>query len=212
MKLQGSRELFHYWNRLRDGRIAPRRTEIEPADIKSMLADTFILELDTRGVPVFRLAGTRLCATYGRELKGFAFVSLWAARDQKVISRLCQATFHDKTVVAIDFAGETESGRQVEFELLLLPLEGGRESLRCLGVASTVERPFWLGAEPVRENVVGSVRVIDPDLEPLFANGRTAVEVPSLAPSERFLGDLDDLPVAGRRIRHLVVFDGGRGE
>ena len=53
------------------------RTEIEPADIKTLLADTFILEKDARGEAVFRLAGTRLCAIYGRELKGFAFVSLW---------------------------------------------------------------------------------------------------------------------------------------
>jgi hypothetical protein len=212
MKLQASTDLFHYWNRLRDGRPAPKRTEIEPADIKGLLADTFILELDTRGVPVFRLAGTRLCATYGRELKGFAFVSMWADRDQKVVSRLCQAAFHDKTIVSIDYTGVTESGRDVSFELLLLPLDGGRESLRCLGIASTVERPFWLGAEPIRENVVEAVRVVDPELEPLFPKVRTAVEVPSLAPSDRYFDDLPSLPVSGRRIRHLVVFDGGREE
>ena len=84
MKQDGSIALFHYWNRLRDGRAAPKRTEIEPADIKSLLADTFILEKDTRGEAVFRLAGTRLCAIYGRELKGFSFSSLWKAKDQRL--------------------------------------------------------------------------------------------------------------------------------
>ncbi|MBU2194045.1 MAG: PAS domain-containing protein, partial [Alphaproteobacteria bacterium] len=54
--LKGSVELFRYWNRLRNGRPAPTRTEIEPADIKTLLADTFILEKDTRGEAVFRLA------------------------------------------------------------------------------------------------------------------------------------------------------------
>ena len=68
MNLNGTIALFQYWNRLRDGRPAPRRTEVEPADIKTLLADTFILEKDTRGEAVFRLAGTRLCAIYGREL------------------------------------------------------------------------------------------------------------------------------------------------
>ncbi len=43
MKLNGSIALFQYWNRLRDGRPAPKRSEVEPADIKSLLADTFIL-------------------------------------------------------------------------------------------------------------------------------------------------------------------------
>ncbi|TAN01215.1 MAG: PAS domain-containing protein, partial [Rhizobiaceae bacterium] len=56
MKHSGSVDLFQYWDRLRAGRTAPRRTEIEPADIKSLLADTFILEQDSRGEAVFRLA------------------------------------------------------------------------------------------------------------------------------------------------------------
>ena len=68
MRHDSSVALFQYWNRLRDGRPAPRRTEIEPADIKTLLADTFIMEKDVRGEAVFRLAGTRVCAIYGREL------------------------------------------------------------------------------------------------------------------------------------------------
>ena len=56
MKQNGSINLFQYWNRLRNGRPAPKRTEIEPADIKSLLADTFILEKDTRGEAVYEVA------------------------------------------------------------------------------------------------------------------------------------------------------------
>ena len=93
MKLDGSIALFQYWNRLRAGRAAPKRTEIEPADIKTLLADTFILEKDARGEAVFRLAGTRLCASYGRELKGFAFASLWKEKDQRMIARLAHSAF-----------------------------------------------------------------------------------------------------------------------
>ena len=85
MRQDGSIKLFQYWNRLRAGRPAPRRTEVEPADIKALLGDTFILENDVRGEAVFRLAGTRLCAIYGRELKGFAFSSLWGDRDRRIV-------------------------------------------------------------------------------------------------------------------------------
>lgn len=212
MKLQGSIELFQYWNRLRNGRKAPSRTEIEPSDIKGLLADTFILELDSRGVPVFRLAGTRLCAVYGRELKGFSFASLWSEPDQRVVTRLCQNAFYDKTVVTMNYQGVTQNDREVSFELALLPLDGGQESLRCLGIASSAEKPFWLGAEPVRENQLEAVRVIDPDIEPMFLRNRPAIEVPSLAPSERHLSDGETMRGQGRRIRHLVVFDGGREE
>lgn len=212
MKLQGSIDLFQYWNRLRDGRPAPERTEIEPADIKGLLADTFILELDARGGPVFRLAGTRLCATYGRELKGFAFASLWAERDKKIVTRLSNNTFHDKTVVSISYRGISETGREHAFELLLLPLDGGRDSLRALGIVSANERPFWMGADPIRENVVEAVRIIDPNIEPIFLKNRPAIEVPSLAPGDRYFNSLDAFSGHGRRIRHLVVLDGGRGE
>ena len=81
MREAGSIALFQYWNKLRNGRRAPTRNEIAPAEIKAYLADTFILGRERHRGAVFRLAGTRLCATYGRELKGFSFQSLW--RDAK---------------------------------------------------------------------------------------------------------------------------------
>src|SRR5580765_286712 len=110
MKLDGSIALFQYWNRLRAGRPAPKRTEVEPADIKTLLADTFILEKDGRGEAVFRLAGTRLCATYGRELKGFSFPSLWREKDQRLVSRLVHGVFEQKSVVLITYEGFSRNG------------------------------------------------------------------------------------------------------
>jgi hypothetical protein len=207
MKLDGTIALFQYWNRLRAGRPAPKRTEVEPGDIKTLLADTFILEKDTRGEAVFRLAGTRLCATYGRELKGFAFASLWAPRDQRMVHRLAYGAFDSKSVVVMAFHGASQNGRRADFELLMLPLDGGLESPRCLGAAIAAERPFWLGADPIMESVIDSVRVIDPDREPMFLKSRPAIAVPSLAPSD---GALVERPRPGKRIRHLIVLDGGR--
>jgi hypothetical protein len=102
MKVKGSIELFQYWDRLREGRSAPLRTDIEPADIKTILADTFILELDARGAPFFGWPA-RDCAPHSaRELKGFAFSSLWAAKDERVISRLAHSVLHQKAVVLIN--------------------------------------------------------------------------------------------------------------
>jgi hypothetical protein len=210
MNQNGSITLFQYWNRLRDGRPAPKRSEVEPADIKSLLADTFILERDTRGQAVFRLAGTRLCACYGRELKGFSFPSLWREKDQRLVSRLIHGVFEQKSVVLISYEGFSRNGRSNKFELLALPLDGGVENPRCLGVISAVEKPFWLGADPITDALIDSIRVIDPDKELL--NNRPAIDVPSLVPDE--LGAPETISALGRarRIRHLVVFDGGREE
>lgn len=210
MRQDGSIQLFHYWNRLRSGRPAPRRTEIEPSDIKSLLADTFILEKDARGEAVFRLAGTRLCAIYGRELKGFSFPSLWKEKDERLIARLAYGVFAMKSVVVIAFSGVSRNGRMNPFELLLLPLDGGAESPRCVGIISAGAKPFWLGADPLREAQIESVRVIDPDREPMFLKNRPEIAVPGLVPSEAALRDTTIAPGSGRRIRHLVVLDGGR--
>ncbi len=211
MKQDGSIALFQYWNRLRKGRPSPKRTEIEPADIKTLLTDTFILERDTRGGAVFRLAGSRLCAIYGRELKGFSFPSLWREKDQRLVARLANGVFESASVVVIAFDGISRNKRSNPFEMVILPLDGGVDSPRCLGAMSAAQKPFWLGADPIVEAQVESVRVVDPDRESAFLKTRPAIEVPALSPSE--LPSPEGERTAGsRRIRHLLVFDGGRGE
>lgn len=210
MNQNGSITLFQYWNRLRDGRPAPKRSEVEPADIKSLLADTFILERDTRGEAVFRLAGTRLCASYGRELKGFSFPSLWRERDQRLVSKLIHGVFEQKSAMLITYEGLSRNGRSNRFELLALPLDGGVENPRCLGVISAVEKPFWLGADPITDALIDAIRVIDPDKEPMSLKNRPAIAVPSLVPSDFDPPETISALGRARRIRHLVVFDGGR--
>ncbi|MDG4908317.1 PAS domain-containing protein [Mesorhizobium sp. WSM4898] len=212
MNQNGSIALFQYWNRLRDGRPAPKRSEVEPADIKTLLADTFILERDTRGEAVFRLAGTRLCAYYGRELKGFSFPSLWREKDQRLMSRLIHGVFDQKSVLLLTYEGFSRNGRSSKFELLALPLDGGVESPRCLGIVSAADRPFWLGADPLADALIDAIRVIDPDKDPIFLKNRPAIDVPSLVPTEFDAPETISALGRVRRIRHLVVFDGGRNE
>ena len=209
MKQDESIALFRYWNRLRNGRPAPERTEIEPAHIKSLLADTFILERDMRGKAVFRLAGTRVCSIYGRELRSLSFPSLWRQQDQRLIDRLCADVFGANAIVVVAFQGTSRNGRSNPFEMIALPLDGGVDNPRCLGVMSAAGRPFWLGADPIVDAAIESFRIVDPDSEPM---NRPGIEVPALAPSE-LPASADAAGRSGsRRIRHLVVHEGGRTE
>lgn len=212
MKQDGSIALFQYWNRLRGKRAAPTRTEIEPADIKTLLADTFILERDMRGKAMFRLAGTRLCATYGGELRSLSFTSLWSERDQGLIDRLVRDVFDQQKVLVVTFRGQSRNQRTNPFEMVVLPLNGGVDSPRCIGAILPVQKPFWLGADPILEGTVVSARPIDAEQEAIFLQNRTEIDVPELSPT--YLGDdRDEAQAAGkRRIRHLVVYDGGRTE
>ena len=89
MKHAASRELYAYWEERRGTRPAPERAEIEPGAIRGVLSDAFILALDgSAGHPV-RLAGTRVCALFGRELKGESFLDLWGAAKPARSSRAC---------------------------------------------------------------------------------------------------------------------------
>ena len=208
MKLDGTIALFQYWNRLRAGRPAPKRTEIEPADIKSLLADTFILEKDARGEAVFRLAGTRLCATYGRELKGFAFASLWKEKDQRMVPRLAHGAFNAKSVVVISYHGISRNEPTVEFELVMLPLDGGLENPRCLGAAIAGEdRSGWA---PIRSSNRRSTRFASS----IPTASRCSSRAGRRSPFRRSRRARPRSPRAGsgRRIRHLIVLEGGREE
>ena len=209
MRHEGTKTLFQYWDRLRDGRKAPRRTDIEPADIKQHLADTYITETDARGEAIFRLAGTRLCAVFGRELKGFAFASLWDLRDQRVVARMMHGSLHQGAVAVMDILGTSGNGRQVSLEMIALPLQGGADGPRALGSIVAMEKPYWLGADPIASLRLESLRSVDPDVEPMFLRNRPAVQVPSLI-GEPEAPLVMETPGRGRRVAHLVVLEGGR--
>jgi hypothetical protein len=78
MKHQSARAVFDYWNKKRGTRPAPERADIDPTEIRHALSDTFMLAADFVDQLRFRLAGTRVCALFGREIKGEAFAACGA--------------------------------------------------------------------------------------------------------------------------------------
>ncbi|MGH6763196.1 MAG: PAS domain-containing protein [Phyllobacterium sp.] len=213
MRHNGITELFGYWHRLRDNRPAPERTEIDPAAIGSLLADTFILQATGAGDAMFRLAGTRICARYGRELRGIRFASLWQENDRGLIARLVQSVVDTNGVVATTFEGRSSQGRKQAFEMLLLPLSGEGDDRRMLGAITAIGAQYWLGAHPVMQNVLKSVRTIDPDNEQPFQKS-ASLSVPAIRRGD---GSADpqspgetQKPAGYRKIGHLFVYEGGK--
>jgi hypothetical protein len=88
MRHSASRALFAHWNERRGTRPLPERDDIEPAAIRAALGDIFILGVDPGEDLRFRVAGTRVCALFGRELKGEGFIALWNAGHQSAMQRL----------------------------------------------------------------------------------------------------------------------------
>jgi hypothetical protein len=197
MKHAHSNELFNYWNRLRGGRQAPDRREVEPSDIRELLGDTFILEVNPSFKTIsFRLAGTRLCNAHGRELKSVGFLNLWSEQDNLTIINTIRKV-HDETVpCVISCISKSASGQIIEYEMVLLPLQNGQtDTRRILGISTPAQKENWIGSDPFIESQVSNIRFVDY----IEAEETPSIETPvGMHDNQNF-----------KRFGHLRVFDGG---
>jgi hypothetical protein len=161
MKHSSSRQLYAYWEKQRGKRPAPDRADIDPAAIRHALGDTFILAADFVDEQRYRLAGTRICALFGRELKGESFGALWSDEHRGQISALLSELTTEQTGLVAGLTGKSSQGDAVDLELLLLPLaHRGHARVRAIGVLAPTEIPYWIGERPLAELVLGTVRHI----------------------------------------------------
>ena len=143
---------------------------------------------------LFRLAGTRLCALFGRELKGESFVKLWQRSGQTAIRELIAVAMEEKVGIVASVTGATADDTllPVNLEMMVLPLAyEARSEARVLGALAPMAAPYWLGAKAIGPLTLGMFRHIGSAADaaaPLF---RAA---------------------AGRLKHGLTVYDGGRME
>jgi hypothetical protein len=192
MKHASTQEVFDYWNEKRHERMAPERHEIEPGAIRRALGDTFILSFEHEAGPQFRLAGTRLCALACRELKGEAFIGLWAKAEQASIRDHIEFVMDETAGIVAGVTGRNNEDSLIDMEMLLLPLgPRDRKQTRMLGVLAPCTVPYWMGSTAVENLSLGTVRHLGPAAK--------TVAAPRLVPS------------AEGRARHgLVIYNGGR--
>lgn len=166
MKQASSRELFGYWAARRGKRAAPERGEIEPSAIRRALGDVFILEFDRRAGHPFRLAGTRVCALFGRELKNEPFLNLWREETRVQVSQLLSVVADEVSGVVAGVKGRTGEGWPQDLELVLLPLaQRGDTHARMIGALTPFNAPFWLGVSRLGALTLGNLRHLDPAQE-----------------------------------------------
>lgn len=170
MKHSSSRELFDYWNQRRGRRAIPDRGDIEPGPIRRVLADTFILSFDEQAGHPFRIAGTRICALFGRELKGDRFMDLWSAESRGLVHDLLTAVAKESVGVIASAAGTPVNGATKEaiqeLELLALPISyHGRIDARIIGTLAPNGVPQWLGAASLQRLTLGGLRYLGQGLD-----------------------------------------------
>jgi hypothetical protein len=183
-----SRQLYEYWNGTRNGRVAPHRLEIEPAEIAALLPETFIAECDGLFTYRFRLAGTKICEQFGRELRGSDVLTLWEIEDRNALAALLRLISGHGAVGHVLFHAHAEDGRQAKFELVVMPLAHNDEAItRFLGAITAIDPPFWLGSTPLVRRRLTELHLLWPD-------GR-----PRLTPMNRDRAHVSPVPIEFRK-------------
>ncbi|QUS40646.1 PAS domain-containing protein [Tardiphaga alba] len=121
MKHPSSRKFFAYWDEKRGFARAPDRSEIEPGPVRELLGDIFVLGYDKPAGFPFRVAGTRVCAMFGRDLKSESFPQLFGAAGRSDIEEMVTVVSEELLVAVAGVTAHTETGDKAHLEMMLLP-------------------------------------------------------------------------------------------
>lgn len=206
MQTKAVTALYDYWTRQRGERAVPLRSAIEPADIAPILPDVFILEHSRLADPRFRLAGTRICAQFARELKGTGFDALFAPDQRTRVARIVENVMAHTAPAVMQVALVDGRLDTTEAEIVLLPLASkGKAADRIIGAFAPLPgQPQPLAA--FRYATLGALSVVDPNRAQGLAGQRPAIPMPTSVMAVRPSG----LGQAMGRVLHLRVLDGGR--
>lgn len=130
------REVEAYWMALADGRLMPKRSEVDPRGLTGALDRVFLLEKIAPSHARFRVAGSRLSRLLEMDLRGMPVSALFHPTARPDLADTLAAVFADPARVhlRLDGAGGLFWSR-VPAEMLILPLRDDLgEVTRALGV------------------------------------------------------------------------------
>src|SRR5437868_13181302 len=141
MKHPSSREFYAYWDKMRGNASAPDRSDIEPSAVRELLGDIFVLSYDAEAGYPFRVAGTRVCALLGRDVKDQSFSSLFAADSRREIEDIIGCVAEEMLAAVAGISAISENGSLAHLELLLLPFNTRAHSpVSLTGLLAPFER------------------------------------------------------------------------
>ncbi|WP_184149946.1 PAS domain-containing protein [Amaricoccus macauensis] len=110
-----------YWDRLRAGRIAPYRAEIDPRQFEQALENMFIVEKLAPDNLRIRLAGMKICEMMGMEVRGMQPSCLIDEPDRTRFGRLVNLVMSEPAVVELSLSAQNRAGTY-RASMLMMPL------------------------------------------------------------------------------------------
>jgi len=175
-----------YWEGLRDGRLMPRRSDINPRGIEGALEYAFILERIAPGIARMRIAGSHLTDLLGMEVRGMPASTFFPPAARNIFSETLEDVFSSPSTAVLDLTAEHGMGKpDMEAKMLLLPLKSDLGDVsRALGCLVTKGN---IGRAPRRFEIQGV------NLRPILQGTADASTIAPLTktPGERIPGLAD---------------------
>src|SRR3981081_729980 len=157
MKHPSNREFFAYWDEQRGGARAPDRSAIEPGAVRELLGDIFVLSYDAVAGYPFRVAGTRVCALLGEDLKDRSFSAIFAADGRGGAGEVFRVVGEEMQPAVAGITATSQDGSPAHLELLLLPFSARAHApISLTGLLA----PFESGHGPLHDFKLTSWRYL----------------------------------------------------
>jgi len=209
MRHHGSAKLFQYWDKLRGNRTAPMRNAIEPADIRGLLPNIFILQKTQEQDILFRLAGTQICALLGQEFRGQAFAEIWDYQSADRINDIVHFVLTSGKPVVVAARTLQPNRSSTDVEIMILPLASELHKVdRVIGSLFVVDQPRSLLMEPVQKLVLVGERMVLEDADSDSWETNSVIEPNQID----IRGQKSQIGSFFQKVLHLRVFEGGKQE
>jgi hypothetical protein len=168
MKHPSNREFFAYWDGKRGDARAPDRSDIDASELRGLLGDIFVLACDSAAGYPFRVAGTRVCALFGRDMTKKSFSALFCRESRHEIEEILTVVGEEMLPAIAGLTAAASRGPTIHLELLLLPFNTGAHApISLTGLLAPFETHPGTLDGPVGELSLTSWRYIHPPVEKL---------------------------------------------
>lgn len=163
-----SRSLMRTWERIRGARNAPLRAELTMRELSDIIPWVCVLQRDTTQMSyTWRLAGSAVCETWGRNLTGLPAFNDWPSFDRETMVRGLDTVVGMKQPCVARFLARSYGGREVGFEFTAVPvIAADGESVHAIATCSTFRDQRDNKGDPLTDFEVRRIRILWSDQLP----------------------------------------------
>jgi hypothetical protein len=134
--------LYRYWDRLRGGRFAPARGEIEPTEIPGLLSRISLLVVEPEPLRFrYRLSGTAINEAHGLEMTNRYVDELEPPAFARQMHDWLARLVHDRRPQLVEWHYLNQTGRPRHYRVLRLPLSSNGEDVDMIMILTEFDLP-----------------------------------------------------------------------